>query len=68
MAAIRRQGKDALRSMNAAQLDAHIRALRQELAWRPRNSFAYKDVAKRLEVAEKLREQQQAKDAAAGDA
>ena len=50
--------------MNAEQLSAHIQALRQELSWRPRASYVYKAVSKRLEVAEKLLELQQGKEAA----
>jgi hypothetical protein len=48
--------------MSVAQLSAHIQALRQELGWRPRASYAYKSVSKRLEVAEKLLELQRGKE------
>ena len=44
--------------MTVAELNGQIRTLRVELSWRPKSSYAYKAAAKRLEVAEKLRELQ----------
>ena len=55
-AAIHRPKKDDLRKMSVVELNAHIRALKSELTWRPKTSYAYKSVAKQLEVAEKVRE------------
>jgi len=49
--------------MSVAQLNAHIRALRLELTWRPKASYAFKSVSKRLEVAEKVRELQRGREA-----
>jgi hypothetical protein len=50
--------------MTVAQLNAHIRALRHELTWRPKTSYAYKSVSKQLEVAKKVREIQRGKELA----
>lgn len=50
--------------MSVTELNAHIRELRYELTWRPKSSFAYKSVSKRIEVAEKVREIQRGKEEA----
>lgn len=50
--------------MTSAELGAYIRALKQELAWRPKSGPVHKSVSKQLEVAEKLRELQYAREVA----
>jgi hypothetical protein len=49
--------------MSVAELNAYIRALRLELTARPKTSYAFKSVAKRLDVAEKIRELQRGREA-----
>jgi len=48
--------------MTVAQLDVYIGELRRDLSWTKR--YVYKDVAKRLEVAEKVREIRRGREAA----
>ena len=50
--------------MTVAELNAYIKRLRTELSWRPKTSYAYKAVSKRIEVAEKVRDVQRGREVA----
>jgi hypothetical protein len=54
--------KAELGKMTVAELDAYIHELRSDLTWARR--FALKDVEKRIEVAEKVREIRRGREAA----
>jgi hypothetical protein len=55
--------KDQLKSMSVASLDQHIRSIRRRLVAFP-SGPVHKSITKHLEVVEKVRELQAAKEAA----
>jgi hypothetical protein len=57
-----RPTKAELGEMSVAALDAYIRELRRDLVWA--RKFVLKDVEKRIEVAEKVRELRRGREAA----